>query len=223
MYHLYASPNPYSIGAHLLLEESGVPYRIINPRINPSLTDTAFHNASPHARVPALILPNASTLCESGAIALHLADSLCELKYSIHPDSVYRGRYLQWMFYLSSTLQPDVMLVFHPEFYVSDNATQTALVQSAHNRMLQVWAVLEHEYSDQEHKAPWLFESGPTAVDFSLATVLLWPECFPASSQAYPALRAMLDALSQRASFKRVIPWHQRTTDEPAQRETGES
>ena len=223
IYQLYASPNTYSIGSHLLLEESGVLYHIINPRINPSLTDIAFHSASPHGRVPALILPSGTSIFESSAIALHLADTLCEQKFSIELDSVDRGPYLQWMFYLSSTLQPDVMLVFHPEFYFPDKARQMALVEAAKNRLTQVWAVLEKAYSGQNHKAPWMFESGPTALDFSLATILQWPECFPTSSQAYPALSAMLNALSMRASFKRIMPWHQRMTDELPQREIAES
>lgn len=217
IYQLYASPNTYSIGAHLLLEESGEPYCIINPRLNPSRNDTAFRSASPHGRVPALILPDGSTLFESSAIALHLADTLCEQSFSIDSDSPHRGHYLQWLFYLSSTLQPDVMLVFHPEYYCPDKAQQVALVESAQHRLEQVWTVLDKEFSRNNHPAPWMFESGPTAFDFSLATVMLWPEVFPTSSKTYPALSTMLQALSERTSFKRVMPWHQGTADEPAQ------
>lgn len=151
---------------------------------------------------------------ESSAIALHLADSLCRQKYSIRSDSTERGRYLQWMFYLSSTLQPDVLMVFHPEHYFSDNERQAALVEAAEKRLENVWDVLEKEYSQSGGKRPWMFSTGPTAVDFSLATVLLWPECFPASSKAYPALGAMLEALSERASFKYIMPWHESLTDD---------
>lgn len=211
MYRLYACPNTYSIGVHLLIEEVGVPYSIIDPKVNPSLTDDAFLRASPHARVPALILPNGTTMCESGAIALYLADSLGDQRYSIQSDSIERGRYLQWLFYLSSTLQPDVMIVFHPEHYFPDSERQAELTSAAEKRLEQVWAVLEKEYS----KGPWMFQKGPTAVDFALATVLLWPECFPSSSQAYPSLVTMLEALSDRASFKNIMAWHRGETDEP--------
>lgn len=218
-YILYAHPNTYSIGVHLLLEESGVPYRIIDPKVDPSLTSAAFLQASPHGRVPALILPNGTTMCESNAIALHLADSLSEQQFSIHSDSMDRGQYLQWLFYLSSTLQPDVLITFHPEFYFTDAAHQSALTTAAEKRLAQVLDVLEQEYSQKSHRAPWMFEHGPTAVDFSLATVLLWPECFTPNSDVYPALSDMLQAVSMRASFKRIMPWHQRTTDTPPHRE----
>ena len=222
IYQLYAYPNTYSIGVHLLLEESEVPYRIINPKDNPPVTDAAFYQASPHGRVPAIILPNGSTLCESGAIALYLADSLCEQKFSINADADDRGLYLQWLFYLSSTLQPDVMKIFHPEYYFSDPARQSALINAAETRLKQVWSVLENEYR-QNDQSPWMFAQGPTAVDFSLATVMLWPECFPVSSQAYPALDAMLQALSERDSFNRIMPWHHGNTSESPHRIVSES
>ena len=222
IYQLYAYPNTYSMGVHLLLEETGVPYVIVNPKTNPSFTDTIFYRVSPHGRVPALIFPDGTTMAESSAIALHLADILCEQKFSIKADSIDRGRYLQWMFYLSSTLQPDVMIVFHPEHYFPDSERQDALVAAAENRLNKVWSILEQEYSQlnspQKGRGPWMFEHGPTAVDFSLATVLIWPECFSSSLQIYPALSAMLQTLSERASFKRIMPWHQGMTEEPASR-----
>lgn len=219
VYQLYAYPNTYSMGVHLLLEETGVPYRIIDPKVNPQHTDAEFSRVSPHRRVPAIVLPDGKSMCESGAIALHLADSLCHQKFTIDTRSVDRGLYLQWLFYLSSTLQPDVMIVFHPEHYFEDKERQAALISAAQKRLERVWAVLENEYQQlgksRNHDDPWLFGASPTAVDFSVATVLLWPECFPSSSQSYPMLNAMLNALSERASYKRIMPWHKGVTAEP--------
>ncbi len=200
----YAYPNTYSIGVHLLLEECQVPYTVINPKLNPAITDSAFYLASPHGRVPALVLPNGSAMCESGAIALYLADTFAGQRFTVAADSVERPGYLQWLFYLSSTLQPDVMMVFHPEHYTSDSKQQAELRDAATRRLLPVWDVLEKACSGQL----WMFRQGLTAVDFALATVLLWPECFPPALNRYPALTAMLDALSARDSFKRIMPWH---------------
>lgn len=219
MYQLYAYPNTYSMGVHLLLEETGVPYRIIDPKVNPQHTDAEFSRVSPHRRVPAIVLPNGRSMCESGAIALHLADSLCNQKFTVDTHSADRGSYLQWLFYLSSTLQPDVMIVFHPEHYFEDNERQAALIQAAQKRLARVWAVLENEYqllcNSRNRNDPWLFGASPTAVDFSLATVLLWPECFPSSSQRYPMLNAMLKALSERVSYNRIMPWHKGLIEVP--------
>jgi len=88
LYQLYAYPNTYSIGVHLLLEEAAAPYKIINPKLDPADTDAAFYQASPHGRVPALNLPNGASMCESGAIALHLADSLANQQFSVGKEVV---------------------------------------------------------------------------------------------------------------------------------------
>jgi len=209
-YQLYACPNTYSIGVHLLLEETAATYEIVNPKVNPSATDAAFYQASPHGRVPALILPDSRSMCESGAIALYLADTLSHRQFSVPAQSTDRVAFLQWLFYFSSTLQPDVMLVFHPEHYFSDPDRQHALTEAAVQRLEQIWVVLERQYEN----GPWMFEGGPTAVDFALATVLLWPECFATSLQSYPSLCRMLESLSQRESFKKIIPWHRGATDQ---------
>jgi hypothetical protein len=52
---------------------------------------------------------------------------------------------------------------------------------------------------------------------------LLWPECFPSIPQTYPALSAMLQTLSERASFKRIMPWHHGMTNELPYSVTAES
>ena len=209
MYQLYAYPNTYSFGVHLLLEETATPYEIINPKLNPAATDAAFYRSSPHGRVPALILPDGTSMCESGAIALHLADTLSDQRFTVKPGSPDRPHYLQWLFYLSSTLQPDVMLVFHPEYYFAQREQQSALIEAAEQRLEKVWPVLEQQYTN----GPWMFGDAPTAVDFALTTVLVWPECFPTSLNSYPSLLRMLDTMSQRASFKTIVPWHRGATE----------
>ncbi len=142
---------------------------------------------------------------ESGAIALHLADSLCNGQFSVAADSADRPEYLQWLFYFSSTLQPDVMLQFHPEYYFSDSERQSALKASAMQRLEEIWKILERRYQ----AGPWMFDNRPTAVDFSLATVLRWPECFPNGIGQYPNLQSSLEAVCQREACQRVMRWHE--------------
>lgn len=210
MYQLYAYPNTYAIGTHLLLEETGVAYEIINPKLNPALTDQGFYRASPHGRVPALILPNGTTVCESGAIMLHLADHLSDGEFSVKPQAADRTRYLQWLFYLSSTLQPEVMIIFHPEFYFEHSDRQKELTLAAHQRLKQIWSILDQEYKS----GPWMFSHGPTAIDLALANVLVWPECFASSLQDHPRLCSMLEKLSERPSWQRIMPWHSGNTSQ---------
>ena len=219
MIELYAYPDTYSIGCHMLLEESGVQYRVSDvsafehlPESTRNQAEAGFIEASPHRRVPALRFDNeqgnSQCLCESGAIALHLADTLSKGAFSIPTNHRDRPRYLQWLFYLSSTLQPEVMLQFHPENYFDDENLQQQLQRASMNRLEEIWSVLERQY----HNGPWMFDNRPTAVDFCLATVLLWPECYPKQLEAYPNLSTTIDAIKQRPACAHVIQWHQGKT-----------
>jgi glutathione S-transferase len=220
MYELYAYPNTYSIGVHLLLQESRVPYRVIDVSEIGALGEkshaevnsaaTRFKQVSPHQRVPALQLADGSSQFESGAIALHLADSLCNGEFSISADSASRPEYLQWLFYLSSTLQPEVMLQFHPEYYFDDTGTQQALRAASMQRLSKIWQILEQRYA----AGPWMFENRPTAVDFSLATVLLWQECFPTDVSLYPNLHRTLSEIEKRKACADVLRWHRRESSQ---------
>jgi glutathione S-transferase len=220
MYELYAYPNTYAISVHLLLQECGVDYRVVDvsqngalsgePNDNESSAAASFKQVSPHQRVPALRLPDGSSQFESGAIALYLADSMCNGEFSIAADSTSRPEYLQWLFYLSSTLQPEVMLQFHPEHYFDDTPTQQVLKAASMQRLSKIWPILESRYA----AGPWMFENRPTAVDFSLATVLLWPECFPADESIYPNLVRTLKTIEKRKECAAVLRWHRRETNE---------
>ncbi|MFT4725822.1 MAG: glutathione S-transferase [Granulosicoccus sp.] len=231
MYELYAYPNTYAIGVHLLLQEFGVDYRVIDvsefgargeeSHSYENSDSVSFKQISPHRRVPALRLADGSSQFESGAIALHLADSLCDGEFSIAADSASRPEYLQWLFYLSSTLQPEIMLQFHPEHYFDDTSTQQALKAASMRRLSKIWPVLETRYA----AGPWMFEDRPTAVDFSLATVLFWKQCFQPNVSIYPNLLRTLQAIEKREACAEVLCWHRREisqTGKPARTTTSQ-
>lgn len=212
MYQFYCTPDTYAMGIHILLEELAVDYELIEVKLgqyvenSPNSTDfpPGFLQASPHARVPALSHEHGA-ICESGAIALYLADTHADKGFSITPDHPQRAEYLQWLFYLSSTLQPEVMLQFHPEAYFTDTERQEQLQAASLRNLAGIMTILDTAYEDRT----WLFAERPTAVDYCLSTPLLWPECVPGGLQTYPNLQRMLDALAERSAFQRVMPWHQ--------------
>ncbi len=215
MLELYAFPNTYAMGCQLLLEESSASYEVIDINQFDSLPGAArekaiddFKKASPHQRVPALKMSTGEAICESGAIALYLADTLDDGKFSIPANSVDRAEYMQWLFYFSSTLQPEVMLQFHPEYYFDDSILQQHLKQAAHQRLSNIWPVLEQRYAHVDTETPWMFENRPTAVDFSLLPVLVWPESFPGVIDDYPSLRKLLSAMCERDTCREVLKWH---------------
>jgi glutathione S-transferase len=192
------------MGPHVLLEELGVDFKLIEVSLFSPDPDDEFLTASPHARVPALRHSH-GTVCESGAIALYLSDTHPEKGFGIvagHPD---RARFLQWLFYLSSTLQPEVLIQFHPESYFDNPELQTKLKAASMARLDTIWDTLNSAYE----VGLYLFGNHPTAVDICLAIQIQWPECFSDGISQYPNLARMLEHISTRDAYVRAMQWHQ--------------
>ncbi|MEM7224976.1 MAG: glutathione S-transferase family protein [Pseudomonadota bacterium] len=203
MVRLFLAKNSYAMSSHLILEEIGRPYELVEVAIFTDRPDPAFLAVSPHARVPALV-DGEVALCETGAIALYLADKHPEAGLAFPPGDPGRARLLQWLFYLSSTLQPDVMIQFHPELTFGDPARQAELKAASMTRLEKIWPVLDEALAP----GPYFFGDAPTVADFCLATQAIWPECFAESIEAYPRIAAMVEAARARPSFARLKAWH---------------
>ena len=122
-YRLYLAPNTYALTAHALLEELGLDYELRWVGIFQETPDPELLKVSPHCRVPAL-QDGDTVIFETGAVALWLAERHGDGAYLVPPGDLGRARFLQWFHYLATTLQPDVMMQFHPEAYAGDDETQ---------------------------------------------------------------------------------------------------
>ena len=206
MYQLYCAPNTYAMGAHVLLEEIGVDFELIEVALFSADPLDDFVEASPHARVPALRHRH-GTVFESGAIALYLTDAHADKGFGVVADHHDRARYLQWLFYLSSTVQPEVLIQFHPESYFDDPVLQRALTNASMKKLDTIWQNLNGAYEN----GPYVFGHRPTAVDFCLAIQIQWPECFTNGISQYPNLERMLDTISNRDAYVRAMQWHRKS------------
>jgi glutathione S-transferase len=104
---LYWCKNTRAFRIAWLLEETGVKYErvIIDIRDAHSKNDPAFRAASSMGKVPALE-DGTARLSDSGAICIYVADQYPESRLGPpvgHPD---RGRFLQWVTYTNSVIEP---------------------------------------------------------------------------------------------------------------------
>jgi len=203
-YTLFCAPNSYAMGVHAVLEEIGADYDTRWVKLFSDTPDQNFLTASPHARVPALLGPD-GTLFESGAIALYLAERHPDARLNVASDHPLRGQFLQWMHYLAATLQPDVMLQFHPEMYFSDQPNQVALKQASMHRLDKVLRVIDTALSP----GPWFLGDTLSVIDFCFGMQAVWPEIYPGSISDYPNIERMVDRVLDRASVRKVISIHQ--------------
>lgn len=204
-YTLFCAPDTYAMSAHTVLEELGVGYKVHWVRIFDEDPDPDFLAASPHCRVPALTGPE-GTVFETGAVCLYLAERHTEAELHIPPDDARRGAFLQWFHYLASTLQPDVMIQFHPEFYHQEQQRQEELKAASMARLEGVYTTLENALPGD---GPYFFGDRPTVPDFILGLQTVWDEIFPARGiGSYPKLERHRNAVTSRPAVAEVLAQH---------------
>ena len=111
MITLYHAPQSRSSRIVWLLVELGVPYTlkpvsIFRPMTGEGAPDPA--NPHPNKRVPALVHGETS-LAESVAIVLYLADAFPQKGLAPVPGDPRRGDYLTWMAWYASELEPALL------------------------------------------------------------------------------------------------------------------
>ena len=190
---------------HLLLEELGVDYEVswFNVHKEEEFPEE-FLQLNPNARVPVLVTPD-GPVYESAATMMYLAERH-DGRFMPAIGDARRGLFLQWMFYLMSTLQPEVLIQFHPERYFPDNEPmKQALLDASRRELEPIWKVLDEA-----------FEPGPYFLgeDYSLCDMLflmqaVWTENQPSDLMLYPNARRMMQTAFTRPAVQRVMQTHQ--------------
>jgi len=190
---LYWCPKTRAVRALWMVEELGVPYErvLIDIRDPKARADAAFRAASPMGKVPALE-DGATRLWDSGAICAYLADQYPNAGLAPpigHPD---RGRYLQWLMYTNSVIEPAM----------AEKFTQAAVSTAAHGwgSFDQMLAVLR----DGLATGPWILGARFSAADVLLGTACHFLRQFKLL-EAEPAIFAYVERCTARPAFARAM------------------
>ena len=204
-YCLYMHRNSYAMTTHLMLEELGIDYDVKWFNVHKAEEFPAdFLDLNPNARVPLLVTPD-GPVYESAATMMYLSEKH-HGRFMPAIDDSRRGVFLQWLFYLMSTFQPEVLIQFHPErYFPEDEAMQQALKSVSLRELELFWRVIDEA-----------LEPGPCFLgdDYSLCDMLflmqaIWVENQPADLSLFPACRRMMQTALQRPAVQRVIGTHQ--------------
>jgi len=202
-YRLFAWPTSYAMGVHALLADLEVEHEVRWVKILTEDLDPDFARISPHGRVPVLQTPDGPVF-EAGAIAHYLGERHAGGSLVIPRQDRQRGLFLQWMSYLGTTLQPDVMIQFHPELYFEDAETRERFKTASMSRLKKVLSVIDEALGS----GPYFFGERRTVVDYVFALQAVWPEIYPDSIHAYPAIRRQVDTMLARPSVREVHDMH---------------
>ncbi|KVO51519.1 glutathione S-transferase [Burkholderia ubonensis] len=157
---LYYWPKTRAFRALWMLEEIGVPYELvpIDLRSHEQGSD-AFVQVNPMAKLPALD-DGSVPFAESGAVLLYLADRFPDAQLSIAPDDPLRGRFLQWLFFTPTCLEP---------------AMAEKFTGASGNPVAFGWgniARVQRALAQTLAQSPWLVGAHFTAADLLLASTL---------------------------------------------------
>jgi glutathione S-transferase len=157
---LYWSPRSRSFSAIWLLEETGLPYeRVLTDITTGAQKSPEYLAVNPMGKVPGLQDGDAA-LGESAAICLYIADRYPETKLAPALSDPLRAKYLQWMFFSPSCIEPAIIQIFTK----LEVPTSTAAWGSA----TQVFDVLDQALQ----KGPWILGDKFSAADITIGSGL---------------------------------------------------
>src|ERR1700735_1696674 len=111
MMKLYWSPRSRSFTALWLMEETGQPYERVLTDISTGAQKTPEYLAiNPMGKVPAL-KDGEATLAEAAAICAYVAERYPDAKLAPPPGDPLRAKYLYWLFFAPSCIEPAMVQV----------------------------------------------------------------------------------------------------------------
>ena len=204
-YRLYAHKNSYAMTTQLMLEELAVDYDISWFNVHrPEEFPAEFIDLNPNARVPVLVTPY-GPIYESAATLMHLAEHH-DHRFIPAANGRQRDLALQWLFYLMSTFQPEVLIQFNAERYFPDDENMQHKLKAASLRELEpIWQVIE----DALDPGPWFLGAEYSICDMLFLMQAIWRENQPPDLSRYPNSVRMMKAAFTRPAVQRILEVHQ--------------
>lgn len=200
MIDLYYWPTPNGRKITIMLEEVGLPYKVIPVDIGRGAQfEPEFLAISPNNRMPAIVdhepLGGGEpiSIFESGAILVYLAE-----KTGRFMPADPRGKYdvLQWVFWQMGGLGPMAGQTHHFREYAPEKIPYA--IDRYTNEVNRLYGVMDRALD----RRPYL------AGDYSIADMAAWPWVVPAKVQGqnmgdFPHLKRWFDAIATRPAVER--------------------
>jgi glutathione S-transferase len=202
-YRLYGAPGRASAAPEAVLEQlalaHGVPYEYIE-------VDESGRQSEDYKRInPLGVVPTFAdgdnVFYEAAGICVYLADRHPEAQLAPSHGSPVRGRYYQWMFFLSNTLQPAYMLWFYPQRFCSLPDGAAPVRKDAEPRVIKAWQQLEDGIGD----GPFLLGDQLTTCDIYMHMLVTWHRESIAPIASFPRVKRNFDLVEAYPGVKRMM------------------
>jgi glutathione S-transferase len=203
---LYYSPGACSFAAHVALIEAGIPATTIKVDLRShKLADGSdYYAINPKGYVPVLELDDGTRLTEVAVVLQYIAD---RRPGTLAPafGSLDRYRQMEWLNFISAEIHKG----FGPLWYPSTPAeTREQAIDKLGRRFDFVVQTLSRQ--------PYVAGNEFTIADAYLYTVLSWSKTLGVDLGKWPALRAYLERIGQRASVQEAKRVESGATAQPA-------
>lgn len=200
MYQLFYYPRNASWAPHMVLEEMGVAYeRVLVDRKVQAQKSPEYLALNPTGRIPTLI-HEGTVVFESAAICLYLCDQNPESGLAPNLGDPLRAKFYQWLFYLNSTLQPELMVYFYPARHTTATHASREISEAQEARVTDMFRLLDLELEGRD----FLVGNSFTVCDCFLFMLSHWASGFKTPPLSFPNLGRYLRDLAKRRSVIRV-------------------
>ena len=200
MYKLFYYPRNASWAPHLVLKELGVDHELILvDRKTNAHKSNDYLALNPTGKIPTLI-DGELVIFESAAICLHLCDQHPQSNLAPKIGDPLRPEFLQWLFYLNSTLQPELMVYFYPSKHTSDANAIAGIIAAQEPRITDMFAFLDEALEGKEY----LVGNILSACDFFLFMLAHWADEFAKPPLMFKNLGPYLRRLAKIQSIQDV-------------------
>jgi GST-like protein len=218
---LYTWPTPNGHKVHIMLEETGTPYRVIPVDIGAGdQFKPEFLRISPNNKMPAMVDPDGPegkgkpfALAESGAMLFYLASKTGKF---LPTGLRERWQVMQWVMFQMGHIGPMLGQAHHFLGYAPEK------IEYAMNRYKseanRLYGVVERRLRESRYIACDQY----TIADMAIVPWLRAPERQGVNIDEYPTLKRWRDAILERPAVQRalqVLAERRRTQMTPEQRE----
>ena len=204
MISLYYSPNSCALASHILLEEVGANYSVIEINFNKN-EQKKFNYLSVNAkgRVPAL-LTEEGVLTETPAILLYIAQKYPQKNMAPLNDIYQLAKAQELNSYLCSTAHVAHAHLSRGSRWADDPAAIAAMTAKVPETVGACFSFLESGMSD----SPWVLGDDYSICDPYLFTVTRWLKRDGVDRKNFPRIDAHYQRMKDRVAVRNVIHLH---------------
>jgi GST-like protein len=202
MIDLYTWPTPNGHKVHIMLEETGLPYKVIPVDIGAGdQFKPEFLRISPNNKMPAMVDSDGPggkpmALAESGAILFYLASKSGRF---LPEDLRARWQVMQWVMFQMGHIGPMLGQAHHFLQYAPEKIEYA--MNRYRNEANRLYGVLERRLAE----SPFVACEEYTIADMAIMPCLRFPERQGVNIDEYPSVKRWRDSIAARPAVQRAV------------------